>query len=126
MRLAPRLPVHRRDGVLSVLLPAEIDLDTRTAALEQCLALLGTRPAVFVADMTATVFCDSSGIDLLVRLRRRARLLGCELRVVAPHPAVRRVLALSGVRHLLDVRDGHAALTGAVAAGAPLDGPGQR
>lgn len=110
MRLEARLPVRRHDGLLTVVLPAEVDLDTRTAILEQSLALLCTRPAVFVVDMTATVFCDSSGVDLLVRLNRRARLLGCDLRVVVQHPAVRKVLSLSGMRHVLTIHHGHGEL----------------
>lgn len=51
-----------------------------------------------VMDMTGTQFCDSSGLSVLVRARRRALAEGGELRLVIPADgAVFRIFTLTGL-----------------------------
>lgn len=57
-----------------------------------------------VLDATSLEFLDSSGLRVLLRGARLARGDGTDFRLVAPHPAVRRVLELAGAFRALDVR----------------------
>src|SRR5579883_1154201 len=59
--------------------------------------------ATLIADMSATTFCDSAGVSALVRSFRRATASGGAMRLVVGTPAVRRVLALTGVDRLVEV-----------------------
>jgi anti-sigma B factor antagonist len=53
--------------------------------------------------MTATRFCDSSGISLLVRAHQQAAASRTELRLVVAYPAVLRALTLGGLDQLLPI-----------------------
>ena len=59
--------------------------------------------AMLVADMSKTVFCDSSGVSALVRVFRHATTSGAAIRLVVSTPAVQRVLSITGVDRLVDV-----------------------
>jgi anti-sigma B factor antagonist len=86
-----------------VRMPAEIDV-TNSASVDSVLAgVAAQHPEVITADMTATVFCDSSGIHALARAHRRATSAGGELRLaVGASPAI-RVLQLTGLDQILPV-----------------------
>jgi anti-sigma B factor antagonist len=86
-----------------VTMPAEIDV-TNSASVDTVLAgVAAQHPDVITADMTSTVFCDSSGIHALARAHRRAASNGGELRLaVGTSPAV-RVLQLTGLDQVLAV-----------------------
>ncbi|GAB3494834.1 STAS domain-containing protein [Nocardiopsis coralliicola] len=109
MRRVERHPVRREGGVPSIALPSTVDADSRTSILEQCLGLLCARPRRLVVDMSGTVSCDAVGVDLLVRLQRRARLLGCDLHVVIGHPRVRELFSAARLHRLVTVHDRAAA-----------------
>ena len=86
-----------------VTLPAEIDMATAPAAGEQVAAALAPGVHAVIADMTATTFCDSAGISMLIRARKRAAARGAELRLLRPCPKVLRVLKIQGVDAVLPV-----------------------
>lgn len=84
-----------------VTLPAEIDItDTRQLGGELASALT-SGAAVVVADMTATMYCDSSWARILVLAGRQAAATGIKLRLAAPSSTVQHTLALLGVDGLL-------------------------
>jgi hypothetical protein len=56
-----------------------------------------------IADMTATTFCDSSGVRLLVMAHEEAAATGVDLRLVVPSVNVLRTLALIGADWLLPI-----------------------
>ena len=97
-----------------VALPAEIDMANASQVGEQLDAALTPTVSIVIADMTATTFCDSSGISMLVRARNRAIATRTELRLVVSFTSVRRTLTLAGVDDLLPV---HPSLSQALAAG---------
>ncbi len=68
--------------------------------------------------MSATSFCDSAGVNALVRTFKRATASGAGMPLVVGTPAVRRVLAITGVGHLIDICPGVAGAMG------PADLPG--
>ncbi|WP_329459573.1 STAS domain-containing protein [Streptomyces sp. NBC_01497] len=64
--------------------------------------LLTTHP-LMIMDLSGITFCDSSGYNALLRLRRRAGEAGGQLVLAAPPPTVSRLLALTGAEEVFDV-----------------------
>jgi anti-anti-sigma factor len=81
---------------LVVMLPAEIDLASAPAVTETLIFAISTGPAVVVADLTGTTFCDCAAIRSLCHATEYAAARGTDLRVVIPAGPVRRVLDLTG------------------------------
>jgi anti-sigma B factor antagonist len=70
---------------------------------EQLAAAFTSGTRVVIADMTATTFCDSIGIGMLVRAHKQATAHGTELRLLLPCPNVLRVMTIQGVGALLPI-----------------------
>jgi len=97
-----------------VTFPAEIDMATAGAIGEQVGAALAVGVHTVIADMTATTFCDSAGIGMLIRAKKQATAHGAELRLLLPCPNVLRVLQIQGVDAVLPIYHSlKEALTGA-------------
>lgn len=94
-------PVQVVGGVPVVTAPEEIDI-TNAAGLRAALleaAAHGSR--TLAVDMTQTQFCDSAGLNVLVRAHKRARADGGELLLVICTAAVLRIFAVTGIDHLI-------------------------
>ena len=98
-----RYPVLWIGQVSVVTLPAEIDVTNADATREELLAVLNQGAALLVANMSKTVFCDSSGVSALVRVFRHAATSGAAIRLVVSTPGVHRVLSITGVDRLVDI-----------------------
>lgn len=85
-----------------VSLPGEVDIANADDVREELLAVLNRSPEVMIADMSKTTFCDSSGVNALVRAFRRATSNGTKMRLVVTTLAVQRVLTLTGVDRLIE------------------------
>jgi anti-sigma B factor antagonist len=91
-----------------VVLPAEIDVTNSPQVYAQLTAVLAPGVATVIADMTATVFCDSSGVHALMRAYESAAARDIQLRLaVSANTSVRRVLELIGASRVVPV---HASL----------------
>src|SRR5260370_3940237 len=99
-----------------IALTAKIDMASAGRAGEQLGTALTPGIKTVIADMTATTFCDSSGISMLVRARKQAAANRTELRLVVPSTAVRRVFELVRMDDLLPV---YPSLSQALAGGPP-------
>jgi anti-anti-sigma factor len=105
------MPVPSEDNVLAqscaervvIALPGEIDVTSSPRIRETLLAAISRRPSVVVADMTATTFCDSSGMGAIVYAYQQAVEVGTDLRVVIGHSAARRVFELQGVDTVIGI-----------------------
>ena len=86
-----------------VTLPAEIDMANVVAVGEQLAAAFAPGTRVVIADMTATTFCDSIGIGMLIRAKRQATASATELRLLLPCPSVLRVMTIQGVDAVLPI-----------------------
>ncbi len=89
-------------GVPVVAAPAEIDVASayqlRAALLEASAGGHGT----VVVDLADTRFCDSAGLNLLLRAHKRARAEGGELRLVIPaDAAVLRIFTVTGIGQVI-------------------------
>ncbi len=105
-----------------VALPAEIDMASADRAGQQLGSAIAPGVRTVIADMTATRFCDSSGINMLVRAHQQAAANRTGLRLVVASTAVLRALTLAGLDHVPPI---YPSLSQALAAG-PAPGPEPR
>lgn len=97
------LLTQQRDQQVVVTLPEEIDLTNSPGVRQVLLAAVSRRPATVIADMTATTFCDSSGMAAIVCAYRQAVAAGADLRLAIGHPAARRVFELNGLDTIIRI-----------------------
>ncbi len=85
----------------------EIDLYTAPrlqSELTSVIASAASAPRV-VVDMSGVEFCDSTGMNVLLSGLRQARERGGELELAAPHPAVRKILSVTGLDAVFSVAE---------------------
>jgi anti-sigma B factor antagonist len=88
-------------GVPVVTAPEEIDI-TNAPALRLALLEAGAHGhGALALDMTATRFCDSSGLHVLLAAHKRAQGEGGELLLVCSATAVLRVFELTAVDRMI-------------------------
>jgi anti-anti-sigma factor len=102
--------------VVVVALPAEIDMASADRVGQQLGAAFAPGVKIVIADMTATRFCDSSGISALVRAHKQGVANGAQLRLVVHSTVVLRSLRLVQMDYLLPI---YPTLSQALAAGPP-------
>jgi anti-anti-sigma factor len=108
-----------------VVLPEHIGHVNARQVSEQLLAVINRGADALIVDMTATISCDYTGADALLRARQRAMASGTEMRLVVTDRIVRRALSLSGLNHLISSYPSLEAAIAArepAAAAWPLDG----
>jgi anti-sigma B factor antagonist len=114
-------PVTHNGGQTVVTTPDEIDIRNAGALREALLtAAAGNQPAV-VVDMSGTEFCDSTGLNVLVRAKKIADADGRRLRLVVRGSALRRILAVSGVASIFEIFDSLNAALEAALPGHPAE-----
>jgi anti-sigma B factor antagonist len=97
-----------------VALPAEIDMASADRVGQQLGTAFAPGVKTVIADMTATRFCDSSGIGVLVRAHKQAAANRTQLRLVVHSRVVLRSLRLVQMDHLVPI---YPTLSQALAAG---------
>jgi anti-sigma B factor antagonist len=88
-------------------LSGELCLSTVELLREPLFGAIEHAPANIVLDLTECTFIDSSGLEVLALASWRLAAIDPrrELIVVSPRSAVRRILDLTGMDHILTVRD---------------------
>ncbi|WP_327181164.1 STAS domain-containing protein [Streptomyces sp. NBC_01334] len=86
-----------REDVALVTVEGHLDLDTATDLQAHLANQLHHGRRHFLLDLSAVPFMDSSGMNIILRVYQEARGLPGSVHVIAPTPAVRRVLDLTGV-----------------------------
>jgi anti-sigma B factor antagonist len=86
-----------------VRLPAEIDIANAEDVGEQLRCAFTPGITLVIADLTATVFCDSSGLRQLLLAHRRAQACHAQVRFAIPHREVLGVLQVTELDRLLSV-----------------------
>lgn len=86
-----------------VTLPAEIDMANTDGIGQQLAAAFTPGVRVVIADMTATAFCNSLGIGMLVSACRQACANGRPLRLLLSCPGVLRIINVLGVDVVLPI-----------------------
>lgn len=86
-----------------VRLHGDIDIFTSPALRDLLMHALDQSANVLVCDLSDVVFCDSSGLAVLVGMQRRARARGVDFGVSAPRPTVVTLLHLTGLDRKLPI-----------------------
>ncbi|WP_380282811.1 STAS domain-containing protein [Kitasatospora purpeofusca] len=98
-----RVAVRRAGPVRIVAVGGELDHDS---ADELRTALAGPGEdglARILVDLAELRFCDSTGLNVLLRARQEAELAGVRLEVAGPRPAVVRLFAITGADTVLRI-----------------------
>ena len=96
-------PVRWMGRQAVVVLPEHIDVSNASQIREELLWVINRGAAALIADMTATLSCDHSGADAVMRAYQRALASGTQLRLVVTTSIVRRVLCINGLDRLIPV-----------------------
>jgi anti-sigma B factor antagonist len=100
-----RFPVTELAGLTVVTTPDEIDIGNAGQLREALLSAAASGRSVVIVDMSGTEFCDSTGLNVLLRARKQADEDGSQVRLVVGGSAVRRILTVSGVGSMFPVYD---------------------
>ena len=85
-------------------MPTEVDLINAADVGEDLARAVDSGARIVVADLSATVFCDSAAIRTLLEAADNAAASGAELRLVVPDSGpVRRIIDLLGLGQVLPV-----------------------
>ncbi len=88
--------------VLWIRVPAELDHHSAAQLCEKTDELVRTRDIrEIVFDFSRTVFCDSSGIGMLMGRYKMMKALGGSVRAVQVQDRVERILTLSGIMKII-------------------------
>ena len=81
------------------------DMDMATVGEFERVAghLVGSGQASLTVDLSDVAFCDSSGINGLVRVKKACDAAGGQLSRLSPQPQVRDVLRLTGLTEYLSI-----------------------
>jgi anti-sigma B factor antagonist len=116
-------PVLWLGQVAVATLPVEIDIANADQVREDLLTVLNRGPAMLIVDLAKTTFCDSAGVNALVRAYKRAEASGARMQLVVSAPTVQRVLAITGVDQLIGTCPSVAAALAAADQPAPGEPP---
>jgi anti-anti-sigma factor len=86
-----------------VTLPHQIDMTNSSFVAGQLHEALASGAAVVIADLTATTFCDCSGIRGLLLAHHRAAAGNIQFRLTCSSPLVLRVIDLLGLTDQLAI-----------------------
>jgi anti-sigma B factor antagonist len=81
--------------------PEEIDITNAAGLRAALLQAAAQGDGTLVVDMSRTQFCDSAGLNVLVRAHNRAQAQGREVLLVISGAAVLRIFAVTGIDHLI-------------------------
>ncbi|MCI8416719.1 MAG: anti-sigma factor antagonist [Lachnospiraceae bacterium] len=106
--LAEKSKITERIGnLLLVRVPEELDHHVADQVRKEVDMLLKREDIQrLVFDFTRTVFCDSSGIGMLMGRYKMMRALGGEVQAVHVDENVYRILRISGITKLISVNGG--------------------
>jgi anti-sigma B factor antagonist len=117
--------VRRANGTAVIVLPEEVDITNADRVAAELASVLDAGTRMLVVDMTGTQYCDSAGLQALVRAQQRAAAAGTGLRLAASARAVLRVMQLTGADQVIDTYpDLDAATDGLAITGEPARRPG--
>ena len=104
--------IWRLDQVPVIVCPAEIDI-ANTDAFAAALAAAEQAAATVVVDLTATTFCDCSGLRVLGPAQERIAARGGRVRLVTTSGVIQLLLAMTGLEASIPR---HSTVAGAVLA----------
>ncbi|MFJ9950866.1 STAS domain-containing protein [Kitasatospora sp. NPDC091207] len=98
--------IRRTDAEAAVCAVAgDLDIDSLSPAEKALTSLVEQRTPLVVVDLEGVGFCDSSGLNLLLKTRLAASAAGVEFRLAAVAAPVARVLELTGAGAVFSIHD---------------------
>ncbi len=94
--------VDRLDDHVLLSVAGDVDLSTAAQVRDAGLEAVGVEPSSIVIDLSAVTFIDSTGLGVLVLLRRKARARRSVLRVVSTR-RTNAILKISGLEQAFDL-----------------------
>lgn len=95
--VAPGVEIHRTDTEATVCaLSGDLDADSLGPAEQALTRLVEQRPRRVVVDLHEVAFCDSTGLNLLLKVRLAAAAAEIEFRLAAPSAQITRLLEITG------------------------------
>ncbi|MEU9044854.1 MULTISPECIES: STAS domain-containing protein [unclassified Kitasatospora] len=88
-----------------LVLHGELDLDSVADLRSAVEGALAEPAAVIVIDCAGLEFCDSTGLNALLRSKARAALEGSRFELARPRPLILRMLELTGVTDAFVIRE---------------------
>lgn len=95
------LHTTRQDGRATVAARGSIDLHSSDELRERLAELVEAGDREIVVDLTAVDFCDSSGLNVLVRAYKQARTQDASFTVTGAYGRVENVLRTTGLDRFL-------------------------
>ncbi len=103
---AARVLFERRDGVLVVGLPVDIDAANADGVGTEVTAQLGNEMRGVVADLSCTRFLDSAGIDMIFRLNDALKMRRQSLHLVLPEQSpLTRVMRIVQMSEMVPIHE---------------------
>ena len=100
-----RVSTDYSEGTLFFALFGELDHHEAAGTLELCRSAVDRyMPRRCELDMSALHFMDSSGIAVILRLKKMLRSYGAELSLVCPSDQSGRVIRASGIDRLISIK----------------------
>ncbi|MFF7454682.1 STAS domain-containing protein [Kitasatospora sp. NPDC008115] len=104
---------HSPDGAEVVRLDGTVDYDQRARLHDALDRALAERPHLLVVDLSHLLFCDSTCLNELLRIRLASEAAGTALALAAVPGQARRLLEATGTDEVFTIRPSvRAALTG--------------
>ena len=97
------LSVRPAGDSIIVAVSGEVDVCTEDPLQQVLLRIMRERSASIFLDVSGVSFMDCAGLRALLTTRRRARLRGGCMRLIATSAAVRRIIELTGAHEALAV-----------------------
>lgn len=101
----PSFPLSAQHGRAVVTTPEEIDISNAGLLREALASAIASGQPLIVVDMSGTEFCDSTGLNVLIRGLGQAQQAGVELRLVMGGAGLQRVLTVTGVAGMFRIYD---------------------
>lgn len=103
MAAVPSLKVTEAGRGMLVRITGEMDHVSGPALWERLTEVLAGHAAFIVLDLSAVSFCDSAGLNLLLRADRHAATNGTDLGLARVPHMLSRILAMTGTDQVLHV-----------------------
>lgn len=110
------ISVAERDGVTIVAVTGDLDMSTAPQLLDSGTAEIDAGSKRLVLDLSGVTFCDSTGLGVFVRLKKRLDAVQGVLALAGPGENVRTVLNVTGLAEVIGVHPDSATASAALRA----------
>lgn len=99
------ISTRHQDNHVVVAAAGEIDLHTAPQLERELGNHLDGDATHLIVDLSSVEFCDSTGMNVLLSALRRAQEQGGTVSLAGPQPPVRKVLGITGLDSVFQVRE---------------------